>query len=137
MNTEISRTTTGALRVFLVEDSAALIERLSDAIREVGEIELVGTASTEASAVAALESGDMDVVVLDLHLKQGTGFGVLRSFASARRKPTVIVLTNYDLPEYKKAALNLGADYFLDKALDYGRLPEVLSEILQLRPGLH
>jgi DNA-binding NarL/FixJ family response regulator len=44
-------------------------------------------------------------------------------------KPRIVVLTNYDLPEYKNAAIALGATHFLDKARDYGRLSDVLQEI--------
>lgn len=119
----------GGLRVLLVEDSKVLRERLSEAIRQIPDVELVGTAETEAGALAAVKRDKVDVVILDLHLKQGTGFGVMRGLAQAQAKPRIIVLTNYDLPEYKNAALALGATHFLDKARDYGRLPDVLHEI--------
>jgi CheY-like chemotaxis protein len=55
----------------------------------------------------------VDVVLLDLHLRQGTGFGVLRSIpADQAKKVVVIVLTNYDLAEYRRAAAALGATHF-------------------------
>jgi DNA-binding NarL/FixJ family response regulator len=120
---------TQSLRVLLVEDSKVLTERLTEALRQIADIELVGTADSEAGALAAFKSRPVDVIILDLHLKQGTGFGVMRALASAQKKPRIIVLTNYDLPEYKNAAIALGATHFLDKARDYGRLPEVLHEI--------
>jgi two-component system, OmpR family, response regulator len=90
---------------------------------------LVGTADSEAGALAAFRREPVDVIILDLHLKQGTGFGVMRALATSQQKPRIIVLTNYDLPEYKNAAIALGATHFLDKARDYGRLPELLHEI--------
>ncbi len=121
------------LRVLLVEDSKVLTERLIEAIRQIPEVELIGTADTEAGALAVVKRDPVDVVILDLHLKQGTGFGVMRGLATAQLKPRVIVLTNYDLPEYKNAAIALGASHFLDKARDYGRLAEVLQEICVTR----
>jgi len=125
-----SRTTAHVLlRVLLVEDSKVLTECLVEAIRQIPDVELIGTADTEASAIAAVKRESIDVVILDLHLKHGTGFGVMRSLATEQRRPRIIVLTNYDLPEYKNAALALGATHFLDKARDYGRLPEVLEEM--------
>jgi hypothetical protein len=45
------------------------------------------------------------------------------------RKPVVDLLTNYNLPEYRVAALNLGATHLLDKALNFDRLPGLLREI--------
>jgi len=128
---------TQSLRVLLVEDSKVLTERLTEAIRQIADVELIGTADTEAGALAAFKSRPVDVIILDLHLKQGTGFGVMRALASAQKKPRIIVLTNYDLPEYKNAALALGASHFLDKARDYGRLPEVLHEICEAHLSKH
>ena len=128
---------TQSLRVLLVEDSKVLTERLTEALRQIADIELVGTADSEAGALAAIKSDPVDVIILDLHLKQGTGFGVMRALASAQKKPRIIVLTNYDLPEYKNAAIALGATHFLDKARDYGRLPEVLHEICESHLAKH
>jgi DNA-binding NarL/FixJ family response regulator len=125
------------LRVLLVEDSKVLTERLTEAIRQIPDVELIGTADTEAAAVASAKSESVDVIILDLHLKQGTGFGVMRALAVAQLKPRIIVLTNYDLPEYKNAAIALGATHFLDKARDYGRLPEVLHEICAAHQSKH
>jgi DNA-binding NarL/FixJ family response regulator len=126
-----------SLRVLLVEDSKVLTERLTEAIRQIPEVELIGTADTEATAVASAKRDAVDVIILDLHLKQGTGFGVMRALAVAQLKPRIIVLTNYDLPEYKNAAIALGATHFLDKARDYGRLPEVLHEICEAHQSKH
>jgi len=125
------------LKVLLVEDSKVLTERLSEAIRQIPDVELIGTADTEAAALAAVKRDAVDVIILDLHLKQGTGFGVMRALATSQLKPRIIVLTNYDLPEYKNAAIALGATHFLDKARDYGRLPEVLHEICAAHVAKH
>ena len=125
------------LRVLLVEDSKVLTERLTEAIRQISDVELVGTADSEAGAVAAVNRESVDVLILDLHLRQGTGFGVMRALSSSALKPRIIVLTNYDLTEYKSAAIALGASHFLDKARDYGRLPEVLREMSEAHLSKH
>lgn len=125
---------TQSLRVLLVEDSKVLTERLSEAIRQIAEVQLVGTVDSESAAIAAIKRDPVDVVILDLHLKQGTGFGVMRGLAAGGTRPRIIVLTNYDLPEYKSAAMALGATHFLDKARDYGRLPEILHEMCEAQP---
>ncbi len=122
-------TRTDCLRVLLVEDSKVLTERLTEAIRQIPDVELVGIADTEIAAIAAATREPVDVIILDLHLKQGTGFGVMRALVGRPCKPRIVVLTNYDLPEYKNAAIALGASHFLDKARDYGRLGDVLQEI--------
>jgi len=123
-----------SLKVLLVEDSKVLTERLSEVINQIADVDLVGAVDNEKEAVLRVKREAVDVMILDLHLKQGTGFGVLRALAKSSLRPNVIILTNYDLPEYKNAALALGATYFLDKARDYDRIPEVLDEICRGTP---
>ena len=120
------------LKVLLVEDSPMLAARLTEAMRQTSGVTLAGTLDTEAAAIAFIGREVVDIIILDLHLRLGTGFGVMRALAAAHVKPHIIVLTNYDLPEYKNAALALGAAYYLDKARDFGRLSGLLEEISEV-----
>ena len=54
------------------------------------------------------------MIVLDLQLKEGTGFGVMQRLGETR--PMIIVFTNYMLPEYQRLARALGVEYFLNKS---------------------
>ena len=118
------------LSVLLVEDSRVLAERLRETLLSVPGVQLAGTVDSEADAVAVLQRQPVDVVLLDLHLRQGTGFGVLRAIPTGQvHKTVVIVLTNYDLAEYRRAAAALGARHFLDKLRDFDRLPTLLQQI--------
>ncbi len=118
------------VRVLLVEDSEVLTERLSEALRQIPEIQLVAAVDTEDDACAAVGREHVDVMILDLHLRQGNGFGVLRALSKVPKRPLIVVLTNYDLPQYKDAALGLGAAYFMDKVRDYDKLPEILNDLV-------
>lgn len=115
--------------VLLVEDSKVLAERLKELIDEVPGVRLVATVDGESEAVAALARANVDVIILDLQLRQGTGFGVLRKLAVLATRPVSIVYTNYDLPEYRRAAELLGANHFLDKSRDYERLVDILCDV--------
>ena len=119
------------LRVLLVEDSKVLTERLTEAIRQISDVDLVGTADSEAGALAAVKRDAVDVIILDLHLKQGTGFGVLRATADLPRRAVTVVLTNFALSEYQREASALGVRYFLDKAREFERIAEVLREVAE------
>ena len=117
------------LRVLLVEDSPLLVERISELVSDLPCIDLVGTAGSEAAAVARLQDGDVDAVILDLQLHTGSGFGVLRALSQRELAPAVIVFTNFAIGAYRETALALGARHFLDKSRDYARLPAVLQEL--------
>jgi two-component system secretion system response regulator SalR len=115
------------VRVLHVEDSAVLAERVAELIRRLPGVDLIGTVSTETAALERLAEASPDILILDLHLRLGSGFGVLRSLErSGAHRPKVIVLTGFDLPEYRRQAEAFGVDAFLNKSRDYHRLPGLL-----------
>lgn len=123
------------LRVFLVEDSRIIRERLEEALGASGRIAVVGHAEGEAAALDALQASPWDAVVLDLQLRQGSGFGVLRALRDAGRPAgaKVIVLTSFAYPRYRAQSEKLGADHFFDKSRDYERVREVLEHMVDAR----
>ena len=94
-------------------------------------MQLAGTVDSEADAVAALQRqpggrGAAGSAPAPGHRLRCAA----RHSATIRcRKIVVIVLTNYDLAEYRRAAAALGARHFLDKLRDFDRLPMLLQQI--------
>jgi DNA-binding NarL/FixJ family response regulator len=130
-----------SLRVLLVEDSSLLAARLGELIGRLPDVDLIDTVQTEADAVERITEALPDVLILDLHLRTGSGFGVLRSLARdlQTRRPKIVILTNFGLPEYRREAENFGVEAFLDKSRDYFRIPALLRDFARDRggPGAH
>ena len=120
------------LRVLLVEDSRVLAERLRESLDGLENVEVIAAVADETSAVSAARENAIDVIILDLQLREGTGFGVLQQLGN--RRPTIIVFTNYMLPEYQRLARSLGVEHFLNKSVDYERLPQLLLDIHAGKP---
>ena len=120
------------LRVAIVEDSDNIRERLVQLVEDDTQMQVVGEATTEARAVAMCRTVEPDAIILDLKLADGTGIGVLRTlrYKAAAHKPTIIVLTNFPLPAFERAARDLGADWFLDKTSEFHKLRELLRGLL-------
>lgn len=126
--------TGSALRVLLVEDSALLSARLTELLQRLPDVDLVGTADSESEALDGIASKAPDVLILDLHLRAGSGFGVLRSLArGSGQRPKIIILSNFGLPEYRRKAETYGVAAFLDKSREYFRLPSLLTGIARER----
>jgi DNA-binding NarL/FixJ family response regulator len=120
------------LRVFLVEDSSVLRERLTEALSTLSGVAVVGSSDTEQGAIDELRRLECDAVVLDLQLRHGNGFNVLKAIRQAEndgQRTLVIVLTNYAFSLYRHRCLQAGADFFLDKAREFERLQQVLNTV--------
>jgi len=118
-----------SLRVLLVEDSPVICGLIAGIVNDVPGVTVAERVGSEREAVAAIGRVDPDVVILDLQLRKGTGFGVLRAMRDMPHRPVAVVLTNFAIDAYRDAALELGARDFLDKSRDYDRLPGILDEI--------
>jgi len=124
------------LKVFLVEDSISVRDRLIELIADPGNVEIVGYAESQDASLAKMRNGSVDVAIVDLNLKGGSGFGVIESMRAQNPKapPTIVVLTNYAFPEYEVACRQRGADFFFDKSTQFGAVKQLLSV---LRERLH
>ena len=111
------------VRVFVVEDSALIRKRIVADLVSTGKFDIVGVAESEEEAVASITTLCPDIVVTDIQLKEGSGIEVVRQVRAFQHcpPPTIFVLTNYALPEYRKKCLASGADDFFDKTSDYAR----------------
>ena len=119
------------LKVFVVEDSAAVRERLVEMIRDVKDIEVVGEAATYDTAVAGIITTRPDVAVLDIKLANETGSGIDALIEVRKTLPGIraIILSNYSTPQHLKASADAGAEYFLDKSSDFERVAEILEQM--------
>lgn len=124
------------MKIFVLEDSAAVRERLVEMIREVGGVEVVGEADRFDAAVAGIMDSRPDVAILDVKLAddKGSGIDVLNVVRKALPAIRAIVLTNYATPQHLKASADAGAEYFLDKSSDFDRIPEILGHIARDNP---
>jgi DNA-binding NarL/FixJ family response regulator len=135
-STELQPNNVPKLSVLIVENSRLITARLRELILTVPGVQLAGAVDTEADAVASLQRLPVDVVLLDLHLSQGTGFGVLRAIVNGQIGTVVpVVLTSHALGEYRRAAAALGVQHFLDKLQEFDRLPALLQQIGEHRRG--
>ena len=119
------------MKVFVVEDSAAVRERLIEMIREIEDVEVVGEAETFDTAVNGILNTRPDVAILDIKLADGGGSGidVLAQVRKGLPAMKAIVLSNYATPQHMKASADAGAEYFLDKSADFERITEILEQI--------
>ena len=94
---------------------------------------LVVEARDQPEAVQALRSGRPGVVLSDLRLPQGDGFGVLRAAKELDPELPVIVMTAYGSIQDAVTAMKEGALDFLAKPVDPDHLLLMVERALSLR----
>lgn len=71
---------------------------------------------------------DYDLILLDINLKEEeTGFDILDKIHDKNKK--IVILTSYDMINYKRLALEKGARDFINKSLDVDEVIERLEKV--------
>lgn len=71
---------------------------------------------------------DYDIILLDINLKEEeTGFDILDRIYDKNKK--IVILTSYDMINYKRLALEKGARDFINKSLDVDEVIERLEKV--------
>jgi DNA-binding NarL/FixJ family response regulator len=119
------------MKVFIADDSRAVVERLTGLLEEVPGVRLVGQAGDVSAAVNGIQKMEPDALILDLHMPGGSGLDVLRAIRIARPELFVMICTNFPYAEYREECLTAGANLFLDKSADFDKIPSILRELVQ------
>jgi DNA-binding NarL/FixJ family response regulator len=114
-------------RVVLVDDHdlfrAGVRAQLDEAI------EIVGEAASVADAVQLIKTLDPDVVLLDVHLGDGTGDSVIVQVAPERPAVKFLALSVSDAPEDVIAVIRAGANGYVTKAISGPELTDAVQRV--------
>lgn len=109
-----------ALKTYIVEDSPVIRENLIATLEELVAVQVVGSAEDEFTATQWLSQADqaVDLVIVDIFLKGGSGLGVLRAaqLQAQARPRKLVVLSNYATADMRRKCAELGADRVFDKS---------------------
>ena len=117
------------MKVVIVDDSALVRQRLATMISGLPGIELAGEAISVAQALELIERCHPQAVVLDVRLKDGNGFDVLRQVKREPGAPVVIMLTSFPSNKARQTCKGLGGDFFFDKATEFEKALDVLADM--------
>lgn len=128
------------MKLLLVEDNPADADFLAASLRRqrAGDVELVNVA-TLAEATTKLHTDRFDVVLLDLHLPDGSGLQCLDTIQAIDSEIPIIVLSGQDDEDFAVSILNKGAQDYLVKWEGQGRtiLRSIRYAIERKRSELH
>ncbi len=123
--------------VLIVDDEASAREFVSQALTDAGYETL--QAGDLQSASRAIDTGSADIILLDVVLPDGSGLSLLDRLALENPSPPVILITAFGEVDLAVEAMKKGAQDFLQKPLDLGRLRQAVErarEVVALRREL-
>ena len=107
-------------RILIVEDEARVADFLSRGLRAEGYTPTVARAGDEG--LQAAQTGEFDVILLDLRLPGLPGQEVCRNIRADGNNTPILMLTAMDATEDKVHGLKLGADDYLTKPFSFEEL---------------
>ncbi|MGH1423315.1 MAG: response regulator transcription factor [Pseudooceanicola sp.] len=121
------------MKFLLVEDNQELANAVSSRMRLDGHV--VDHADKLQDATAFVETGDYDLILLDIMLPDGDGRSFLKQHRASEHDTPVIVLTARSQVSDRIGSLDLGADDYMTKPFDHAELEARCRAVLRRKAG--
>ena len=99
----------------LVEDNVAFRRELSDILLAHFPTIGIDESGNAADALSKVEYSRPDLIFMDIKLPDENGLEVTRQIKRVYGYIVIVILTSYDIPEYRQQAFRNGADCFISK----------------------
>ncbi|MSQ66880.1 MAG: response regulator transcription factor [Gammaproteobacteria bacterium] len=127
-------------RVLLVEDHKFIAELLAKKLSLDGTIQVIGIASSGATAEQMVSQNHVDIVLLDIQLEQESGVGVAKRLMALQPDIRILALSALDQGPYPLALLQTGAVGFLSKRITTLEIADAVRRVaggeMAISPGV-
>jgi DNA-binding NarL/FixJ family response regulator len=103
------------MRTLIVEDNVTFRNTFKEVLCNKFPFMVVEEAMNGAEAMEKVETFLPELVFMDIRLPGETGLELTKKIKASHPQILIIILTDYNLPEYQKAAFDSGADDFVVK----------------------
>ena len=114
------------LKIVIAEDSKLIGNLVSRALSRIEGFRIVGLAENGVGALELVRAYKPHVLVLDISMPVKDGIEVLEELRAEDSAIVIIMFTADESPFARKACLDLGANYYVDKS-QIGELIEICS----------
>ena len=122
------------MRILIVEDEKKLIDILQRSLKAEGYT--VDGVTTAADGLDYLKTYHYDLIILDLHLPDGTGTGLLKRLREMGHTMPALILTARDDLDSKVENFQAGADDYVIKPVAMAELSIRVQALLRRGPAL-
>lgn len=119
------------MRLFITEDKMITRVGLAGLFEDEEGIEIVGTAVNGKEFFEKIKDLQVDVVFMDIEMPVLNGIEATRKLKAERPDVKVIMVTDYDEMPLLRQARSAGAEGYLLKNLDKGKLLHALKQVME------
>jgi two-component system response regulator YesN len=101
--------------MLIIEDNALIRHSLREIVHRQFPFLTIEEAKDEKEAIEKAQLFCPSLIFMDIKLRGGNGLHLTKKIKAQNPTTIIAVITNYDLPEYREAAIEWGASYFLSK----------------------
>jgi DNA-binding NarL/FixJ family response regulator len=121
------------LRVLIVEDNRIFREAFKKGLLDYFPSMVIEEAANSDEALQKIKGGPPDLIFMDVRLPGVNGLQLTQRIKKDFPDINIAILTDYDLPEYRQAAVQYGADRFYVK--NSFRWDELEALVQSISPG--
>ena len=114
------------LNIIVIDDSPLQLLMSSKLIQQNKRLKLLGAFTNPFLGLRAVNTMDVDIVLLDVEMPEIDGFSLKKMF----KKPVEVIM-NSTRPIFELQAYSQGAIDFIKKPLDSKRLDSAVSKLIQ------
>lgn len=103
-------------KILIVDDNATFRQSLKGILFNSFPLITLEEAADGMEALKKIEDFLPDLVFMDIKLSGENGLQLTQKIKNTNPDIPVVILTSYDVPEYRDAAQRCGANYFLSKS---------------------
>lgn len=120
-------------RVLIAIGDESLCRRVQLAVQKLEKVTVAATVNDGAQAIAALQTVQPDLLIVDMMLPKADGIAVLRAAGASAKHPTALVLTEYLTDFLTGQLVGLGAQYIMRKPVEAADIADRLAQIRSAR----
>jgi DNA-binding NarL/FixJ family response regulator len=117
-------------RVFIVDDHPLVREWLANVINQQWDLTVCGESEGRENCIEAIEKKKPDVAIVDISLKDCSGFDLIAEIKQRVPHVEIIVLSMHSSPLYAKRALRAGASGYVVKRETTRRICKAIRDVL-------
>ena len=102
-------------RIMLVDDHPVVREGLAESINRESDLTVCAQAEDHHAALKAVETAKPDLVVIDLMLRNSSGFELIKDIHSRWPRILILVVSMHDETLYAERVLRAGAQGYITK----------------------